>query len=195
MDVFEFWKTHQRCNKCGQVKPFNDFYAKPDNKCGYGKICKECARAEANARRAAKQAPARKTAPVIPRAPHQRAKLGFLYIMINPAYPNYYKVGVTADPTAVLSTANAHDPHRKWEIIYQRATDDTISMGRTVCGALEGMFDSSSKWYHCTKGQQQFVSLVRSMADTFDRSTAPGADDDEEESDLSSNPFFAPPTE
>ena len=32
----------KRCGKCGEVKPFNDFYKAHTKMCGYGSYCKRC---------------------------------------------------------------------------------------------------------------------------------------------------------
>lgn len=178
MDALEFWKTHQRCNKCGEVKPLDAFYAKPDNKSGYGKICKDCARAEAAARRALKVTNQRPTkhAQRDTRAP---AKLGLLYIMTNPAFVGHYRVGVTSDPAGLLNEANSCDPHAKWEIIYQRSVTDIAMAELRILSSAD--LNTDERGWCRSPDKERVIASVRALVDS---------DADSRAVDITNNPFL-----
>lgn len=162
MDVQGFWKNHQICNKCGDTKIMTDFYAKPDNKTGYGKICKDCARAEAAARRALKQTNQSLGKPLL-RDKRTTTQAGFLYVMTNPAFVGYFRVGVTSDPAGLLDEANSIDPHAKWEIICQRPVSD-IAMAELRI--LSSTALNTDKWGWCSSpDKEQIVTQVRALID------------------------------
>jgi len=48
----------------------------------------------------------------------QRSKEGFIYIISNSAFPNFYKIGVTNDIKSRLRTYQTSSPHRDYRIEY-----------------------------------------------------------------------------
>ena len=48
----------------------------------------------------------------------QRSKEGFIYIVSNSNYPDYYKIGVTTDISSRLRTDQTGSPHRNFKMEY-----------------------------------------------------------------------------
>ena len=48
----------------------------------------------------------------------QRSKEGFIYIVSNSNYPDYYKIGVTTDISSRLRTYQTGIPHRNFKMEY-----------------------------------------------------------------------------
>jgi len=48
----------------------------------------------------------------------QRSKEGFIYIISNTAFPNFYKIGVTNDINNRLRSYQTSSPHRNYRIEY-----------------------------------------------------------------------------
>jgi len=48
----------------------------------------------------------------------QRSKEGFIYIISNSNYPDYYKIGVTTDISGRLRTYQTGSPHRNFKMEY-----------------------------------------------------------------------------
>lgn len=44
--------------------------------------------------------------------------MGFLYIITNPAFPGWIKIGTTKDLTKRLQTYQTSSPHRDYEIVF-----------------------------------------------------------------------------
>lgn len=48
----------------------------------------------------------------------KRQKEGFIYIISNSEFPNYYKIGVTSDIDNRLRTYQTSSPHRNYKLEY-----------------------------------------------------------------------------
>lgn len=48
----------------------------------------------------------------------KRQKEGFIYIISNSEFPNYYKIGVTSDIENRLRTYQTSSPHRNYKLEY-----------------------------------------------------------------------------
>lgn len=48
----------------------------------------------------------------------KRQKEGFIYIISNSEFPNYYKIGVTSDINNRLRTYQTSSPHRNYKLEY-----------------------------------------------------------------------------
>ena len=87
------------CETCREIKNVDDFFNNYNPKYGYGRRCKEC----------------------INKNKGTNKKL-YIYIISNPTWPNWYKIGITSDPYRRLSSYQTASPYRDYEIVYSRKT-------------------------------------------------------------------------
>jgi hypothetical protein len=59
-------------------------------------------------------------------------KEGFLYIVSNPSFPGYYKVGVTANIKSRLHTYQTSDPKRSYKVEYYIFHPDAYSAEKKI---------------------------------------------------------------
>jgi len=51
-------------------------------------------------------------------------KCGIVYLVSNPAFPGYYKIGMTCDLDARLAQYQTGDPHRAYKVEHQKFVED-----------------------------------------------------------------------
>lgn len=56
----------------------------------------------------------------------ERSRAGFVYIVSNPAWPGYVKIGHAFDPADRLASFNCGDPHRAYRVEHTRYFDDRM---------------------------------------------------------------------
>ena len=53
-----------------------------------------------------------------------KPKAGFIYGISNPAFPGYYKIGITQDLDKRLASYQTYDPHRQFKVEHYRFVED-----------------------------------------------------------------------
>jgi len=71
---------------------------------------------------------------------------GYLYVLINPAWPQYCKIGRTTDLQSRLRAYQTGDPTRSYVLYYVRYFSDICLAERTLAG-LYGGSKTRHEWY------------------------------------------------
>lgn len=71
---------------------------------------------------------------------------GFVYVMTNPAWPGYVKVGRALDPFDRLASYQTSDPNRAYEIQAYRYFEDRYDAERMIQRLLTPWW-ASGEWY------------------------------------------------
>ncbi len=129
----------KKCN-CGVVydEEKGNFYL---NKSGQPLTdCKECIKIKGQEKRRLKREPV----------------VGLIYIISNPAWGGYYKIGRTSTSIANrLTNMNVYAPHKDFVCEYTFNSVDTISDEYKIHEVLGGTFHSGSiksEWFKLSKG-------------------------------------------
>lgn len=63
---------------------------------------------------------------------YMNTKSGFVYVLTNPAFEGYYKIGMTTDLNKRLQTYQTYDPHRQYKIHHNVFVSDRRETERKV---------------------------------------------------------------
>jgi hypothetical protein len=69
-----------------------------------------------------------------------------LYVITNPAWPGYCKIGRSTGVTERLRTYQTSSPHRDFELRYSRRFADVCSAERRIRAVLPG-FSAKGEWF------------------------------------------------
>lgn len=83
----------------------------------------------------------------------QRSKEGFLYIISNSNFPNYYKIGVTTDISARLRNYQTSSPHRDYTMEYYVKHPDCYKAEKQIRENMRYFAtDIKNEWYRVDLG-------------------------------------------
>lgn len=83
----------------------------------------------------------------------QRSKEGFIYIISNSNFPNYYKIGVTTNVAARLRTYQTSSPHRNFAMEYYVYHPDCYAAERKIKENMKYFAtDIKNEWYRVDLG-------------------------------------------
>lgn len=103
-----------KCIECLELKPNSDFYKSRNNKNNKSKHCKKCFRIKYNEK-------------------HHIPRPGLIYIISNPAWPGYFKVGQTVrNVEKRLNDYNCGCPLRDYKVEFQTHVEDTYLVEQLV---------------------------------------------------------------
>lgn len=91
-------------------------------------------------------------------------KSGIVYIVYNPAFPEWVKVGLTTKETMKerLSAYQTSCPHRAYEVLFEEKFDDVRKAEKLVHQNLSGFTKSNNEWFKVhPKMAQNIVECVR----------------------------------
>jgi len=170
----------KRCGKCGSTKSISDFhkaYARAD---GHLSICKSCQNGHNALQRIffglvggrkrylelskPQRKAVRESASVIQEARLDASAVyaaadekwnakhpgGFVYIITNPAFPGWVKIGLTTDPERRLSNYQTASPYRDYEMVEVVKVNDRASAEITIHGDLGGKSERKGEWFRTT---------------------------------------------
>jgi len=75
---------------------------------------------------------------------------GYLYVITNPAWPSYVKIGRTVNITSRLRSYNTGDPFREYSLHYYRYFVDVCLAERTLAQLYQGS-RTQGEWYQIHK--------------------------------------------
>jgi len=103
MKEYERKPIFKICNVCYEEKPVEDFYTNYLS-------CKECAKAKSRGK-----------------------KNGYIYIISNPAWKGYYKIGRTVDIHSRMGSYQTSSPHRDYYLEHMSGLfDDLATVENTI---------------------------------------------------------------
>lgn len=82
----------------------------------------------------------------------QRSKEGFIYIISNSNYPDYYKIGVTTNISSRLRTYQTGSPHRNFKIEYYIFHPDCYEAEQRIKQMMHYFAtDIKNEWYKVSR--------------------------------------------
>jgi len=88
---------------------------------------------------------------------YNQVKEGSVYIMENPAWKGWVKVGMAVDPTDRLKNYQTSSPFRDYVLYYSYKTDDRRKAESTAHAKLEQLFERNNEWFKCTPQEAKGV--------------------------------------
>ena len=86
--------------------------------------------------------------------PKKRSKKGFIYIISNSAFPNYYKIGITTNIKSRLRTYQTSSPYRNYKIEYYVEHEDCYNAEQLIHSDMERFATRWRKeWFECSNLQ------------------------------------------
>jgi hypothetical protein len=77
-------------------------------------------------------------------------KPGYIYIISNPAHPNWYKIGITEDIKSRLHTYQTGDPKRAYKVEYYISHPDPLSSEKKIKEMMHYFAKSQkNEWFEC----------------------------------------------
>jgi len=87
----------------------------------------------------------------------ERSRAGFVYIVSNPAWPDFVKIGHAFDPQDRLASFNTGDPHRAYVLEYSRYFEDRIAAEKGMHDLLDAC-RVGGEWFRIS-AEEAFLRL------------------------------------
>jgi predicted GIY-YIG superfamily endonuclease len=79
-----------------------------------------------------------------------KSKEGYLYIISNPAYPGFYKIGVTEDIKSRLHVYQTSDPKRKFKVEFHIFHPDCYQAEKNIKEMMNYFaLSQRNEWFEC----------------------------------------------
>lgn len=79
-------------------------------------------------------------------APTIRQRSGFVYLIKNPAFPNYIKVGITKNLTKRLQTYQTYDPNRGYVVVKSVYVEDSKELEAKLLSLFKNRDVFNGEW-------------------------------------------------
>lgn len=86
-------------------------------------------------------------------------KSGILYLISNPVFPNLYKIGITQDLNARLSSYQTYDPHRRYKVEHYKFVDNMREEEKNILKKYR-IDISVGEWIDNKKVKEMFTEFV-----------------------------------
>lgn len=86
-------------------------------------------------------------------------KSGILYLISNPIFPNLYKIGITQDLNARLSSYQTYDPHRRYKVEHYKFVDNMREEEKNILKKYR-IDISVGEWIDNKKVKEMFTEFV-----------------------------------
>ena len=116
--------------------------------------CKECDRKSARERMRALSAK-RKAADI--KQAYYTKKEGYIYIITNPNFQGWVKVGCALDVEDRLKTFQTASPHRDYELYWSLWSKDKLGLETKAHDILTEVAERKNEWFHLTPEQAQEI--------------------------------------
>ena len=155
----------KHCKKCDMDKPIDEFYK--HRLVGYETYCKECQsqhnklRMWVNGKYIPKSHPLYKPgkyktfedAAFSSLARYELSREGQVYIITNPNFPEWVKVGMAVDSEDRLNGYQTSSPFRDYALFTCWTVTDRRSAESEAHSMLEKTYDRKGEWFNCTPEQ------------------------------------------
>ena len=88
---------------------------------------------------------------------YDQVKEGSVYVMGNPVWPEWVKVGMAVDAEDRLKNYQTSSPFRDYVLYYSYKTDDRRKAESTAHSRLEQLFERNNEWFKCTPQEAKGV--------------------------------------
>lgn len=129
------------CKKCNTEKPIVDFYKCKSTKIGRFYTCKKCTINSSNSRR--------------------KKISSNLYVITNPAYREYVKVGRASDVSRRLNSYQTSSPFRDYEVYFYVFTEHVLEIERY----FQNEFECLNEWVKMTpeEAKQEILKKISEL--------------------------------
>jgi hypothetical protein len=100
---------------------------------------------------------------------NERSKKGFIYVLVNPAWPNWVKIGQTDTPDKRLKQFWTATPHRDHEFVYLKETNDMDKAERQAHTIAESKTKRKNEWFKLTV--EQAIEVLDNLDEHRPRAT------------------------
>lgn len=102
---------------------------------------------------------------LVARFQEEAVKDGFVYVLVNPAWPEMVKIGSAVDVASRLDQFQTGSPFRDYEMVYSVYTHDRLKAERT-CHARIATSRLQGEWFSCSV---EFAkAILNTVRDEFD---------------------------
>jgi hypothetical protein len=168
-------ETTKQCSSCGQTKAATEFYHTGVTNDGLSPICKECQlkiarrdnknRMYVNGKYIPKVHPLHKPgryktfedAAFSSLEKYESSTEGQVYVIVNPNFPEWVKVGMAVDAADRLNGYQTSSPFRDFVLNYSWDVNDRRSAESEAHSELQKVYERRSEWFKCTPEQAQEV--------------------------------------
>ena len=136
------------CKDCGTVLIKNvNWWQSFVGQCKY--VCTSCYTVQREERRLAQKA---KALGIKVLDAYNSTKRGYVYIVHNPAWEGWFKIGMAVDANDRLNSYQTGTPHRDYELVYKVLCKDRRKAEAFVHDNLT-TFSKRGEWFNCTLDQ------------------------------------------
>ena len=168
----------KKCSKCGKEKNVNKFSLSSLSKDGRQDYCKSCkseynrthqnrnkTRMFVNGKFVPKSHPLHKpgkyksfeAAAFSSLAKYESSVEGQVYVIVNPNFPEWVKVGMAIDSEDRLNNYQTSSPFRDYVLNYKCNVSDRRAAESEAHTELHKLYERRSEWFKCTPEQAQEV--------------------------------------
>ena len=177
----------KHCPVCGETKPAEEFHKQTESKNGLQSMCKPCKaiyniekHAKSNPKSNPKNNPTRmwvnskyivKTHPLHKPGRYKTfedaafsslerydsSKEGQVYVITNPNFPEWVKVGMAVDAEDRLNNYQTSSPFRDYTLVSAWSVTDRRTAESEAHQELQKLYDRRSEWFRCTAEQAKEV--------------------------------------
>jgi hypothetical protein len=175
-DLFEV----KRCGKCGETKAINEFYKHKRSKDGLNSICKSCRgsydnpnRMWVNGKYVPRSHPLYKPgryktfedAAFSSLAKYETSVEGQVYIITNPNFEGWVKVGMAIDSEDRLNGYQTSSPFRDYHLHSFWDVSNRRSAEAAAHTELEKTYERRGEWFKCTP--EQATEVVSNITEEY----------------------------
>jgi len=82
-----------------------------------------------------------------------KVKEGYVYILVNPAYPDWVKIGMAVDAEDRCKSYQTGDPFRSYKMVYTAYSKDKAMSENKAHKAAEAIAERRGEWFRMSVGQ------------------------------------------
>ena len=176
-------ETMKKCSSCGQTKFTSEFYRNITCNDGFNFICKECQlkiahrdnknRMYVNGKYVKKSHPLYKPgryknfeqAAFSSLEKYESSVEGQVYVITNPNFPDWVKVGMAIDAEDRLNGYQTSSPFRDYVLQYRYDVNDRRKAESRAHTELQKSYERKGEWFKCTPEEARVV--VSSTAEEY----------------------------
>lgn len=168
----------KQCSKCREVKRLTEFDKKSASKDGRQDYCKPCkseydrthqnrnkTRMFVNGRFVPKSHPLHKpgryksfeAAAFSSLEKYESSTQGQVYVIVNPNFPDWVKVGMAVDSEDRLNGYQTSSPYRDYALVATWDVTDRRSAESEAHQKMQEVYERRSEWFKCTPEQAQEI--------------------------------------
>ena len=139
-------ETMKKCNTCEELLPMTEFHKNKNSKDGHMHRCKKC-RVYENFEQAAFSSLEK----------YESSVEGQVYVITNPNFPDWVKVGMAIDAEDRLNNYQTSSPFRDYVLQYYYDVNNRRAAENEAHTELQKSYERKGEWFKCTPEQAKEV--------------------------------------